>query len=123
MEKSFGHVISIIFGMLIIYGIPLLFKSYKKKEYEYPEIPPRVPEPPNAQIRSPKEAVLPIDLSEPDYASVADRAAAAVGGADNKVQEDFVIRGSRQFTHSDVVNGIIFSEIIGPPKARRPRHR
>jgi hypothetical protein len=112
--------------MLVVYVVPELLKRRKQpKEYEYPDIPEKVPQPtdikpvgfkvkhipqeaavfvestPKAWVIPPKSVSIPSAITMPDFAE-------PVSPWDGKVSPQMV------------QNGLIFAEIIQPPRAYRP---
>lgn len=118
--------------MLIFYLVPeILKKKRRREEYKYPEIPDEVPPPPPAPARVPVPDIVlpPADDErprpavvhrppephpkpvEPNYVPTEMPAAAPVAEArpwDGRLDQ------------ATVVNGIIFAEIIQPPRCKRP---
>jgi len=104
-------IIWVIIFMVVFYLVPLLLKSRQPKKYEYPDVPRRVP---------PPEVVLPAVLTtnlglEPVEKSVQSKVLPPriTDTMDNSVG------WQGNLSQDAVLSGIIFAEILKPPKALR----
>lgn len=120
--------------MLLLYLVPELLKRRKEpKKYEYPDIPDKIPQPVEMQPakNEPKPAAaLMVDFSAeiPNSNSWAIPHKQAVVMPDSVVipqTTEPVSPWQGKLSRQMVQNGLIFSEIIQPPRAYRPiwRHR
>lgn len=100
--------------MAIIYLLPELLRKRKPKEYKYPEIPENAPLNPNVTVPEESMAIEPpAHISHSVQPTVSQVNYAATGDIDRKNN------WQGNLNQSNVMNGIIFAEIISPPLAKR----
>ena len=101
----------ILLLMALLYLLPELLRRKKPKQYEYPDIPERVPQPQavrkaqhaQPEIRRPA-AAPPLVMPDPVHMPIS--------------KEESPWQG--QINMGVIQNGYIFAEIIQPPRAYRP---
>lgn len=121
--------------MVALYLIPEILKRKNPKEYKYPEIPEK-PNPPEARpLPTISKAPTP---KAPRYESQEAQFPPAVAISKYSVSEAVDLRGketpsiitvneknyncqqSRQLDQAALLNGVIWAEILLPPRAHRP---
>lgn len=124
--------------MAAFYIVPEILKRRRKpEEYEYPEIPDRVPPPETkAPAAKPKEKPAPVKpMSEPVYLPPVSATAASAPGAFIAMPDTLHHLAEEPKTaavtmsesgpwqgrldNASVLNGVIYAEILQPPKALR----
>lgn len=116
----------VVFGLLL-FGIPELMRS-KKRKYEYPEIPDpeqMMHRPPLTYQGKAKYAYADPDTGEGksmewDETSDADSVATPVAVLTQMAEAN---PWNGKLTLPQVLNGVVFSEILQPPRAKRPAGR
>lgn len=127
--------------MAVFYLVPELLKRRRKpEEYEYPEIPDRVP-PPEAKAPAPPPKVKPAPAATTPKAVYLPPVAAAPTSPGAFVAMDDTLHHLGQepktaavvtaehnpwrgdLDQASVLNGVIYAEILQPPKALRRTHR
>lgn len=119
-------IIFILIAMAVFYILPEIFKRRQPKKYEYPQIPDRVPPP---EIKLSREVqpppigkVKPISVvakaDEPTIvaqptAELKELKPAAPLTSELSVWQD-------KLDQTVILNGVIFAEILQPPRAYRP---
>jgi len=103
--------------LAVLYLVPELLRKRNPKNYKYPEIPNE----PSVQVNIPK-ATIPAALNEKANSSSID-----AKYQDNNVSSSYAktndVHGANESFHDDnnaLVNGVIWSEILQPPRAYRP---
>lgn len=117
-------IVTLLILMALFYLVPELLKRRRPKTHEYPQIPDRVPA---ETMPSP----APVKTGENVAVSFADKAAVAVTAqhearpAEIMAVPSLVDEPPRlvRLDQAAVVNGIIFAEILQPPRAFRPLRR
>ncbi|SDF06093.1 hypothetical protein [Sporomusa acidovorans] len=118
--------------MLLLYLVPELLKRRKEpKKYEYPDIPDKIPQPVGMQStkNEPKPVAEPIMDFSADASNnwnIAQKQAVVMPAPVAIPQTtEPVSPWQGKLSWQMVQNGLIFSEIIQPPRAYRPiwRHR
>jgi len=123
--------------MAALYIIPELFKSKKSKEYEYPEIP-EIPDPTDIpQKPKPKMQSVPASTNK-DLAYQYSKAIKATGSvhlnnyplppkvsnseaaAPTQALVEKQNEQKAQIDQAVILNGIIWAEVLLPPRAHRP---
>ncbi|EAX47565.1 undifferentiated embryonic cell transcription factor 1 [Thermosinus carboxydivorans Nor1] len=101
----------LIILMLVLYVLPELLKRRRPPKYEYPHIPqPAPPEPePTGQAGAGMPPAMPIKPPLPPEVHVP---------APTKAPETSPWEG--KLNNALLVNGVIFAEILLPPRAKRP---
>ena len=102
----------ILLLMALLYLLPELLRRRKPKQYEYPDIPERVPQPQavkkeqraQPEIRRPAAAAPSLVMPDPVHVPV--------------TKDESPWQG--QINVGVIQNGYIFSEVIQPPRAYRP---
>ncbi len=116
--------IFIIILMAVLYIVPELLKRRgKPKTYQYPDIPQPAPQPSDMKIKSkPAEPVQERFLADriPTEQEVAP---AAMPAASEVKKQEETPRLPGCLSQEALVNGVIFAEIINPPRAYRPLRR
>ncbi|MBP2638814.1 MAG: hypothetical protein H6Q72_4721 [Firmicutes bacterium] len=116
--------------MLLLYLVPELLKRRKNpKEYEYPDIPAKVPQP--VEVKPVENKTKPLAAQVPDYALspafngnvVAKPAMVMPEPVDVPHLDDLVSPWQGKLSPQIVQNGLIFAEILQPPRAYRPLWR
>lgn len=108
--------------LFLLYVLPELFRK-KKKKYEYPDIPSKAPEPlpeksstnikalPSLETSSlsiPATPIKQVPTMPPPV--IVPHTSSEFSPWDGKIESSFVL------------NGVIFAEILQPPRAIRPIH-
>lgn len=114
--------------MLVVYVIPELLKRRKQpKEYEYPDIPEKVPKPQPAEIKHKqpqikKPPVLqPLNYDSPNSATSHHKPTVSMPAPVVVPQTiEAVSSWQGKLSPHVVQNGLIFAEILQPPRAYRP---
>jgi hypothetical protein len=124
--------------MAAFYIVPEILKRRRKpEEYEYPEIPDRVPPPETkAPAAKPKEKPAPVKtMSEPVYLPPVSATAGAFAAMPDMlyhlaeepktaaVTMSEYVPWQGRLDNASVLNGVIYAEILQPPKALRKIHR
>ena len=117
--------------MLLLYLVPEFFKRRKNpKEYKYPDIPDKVPQP--VDMKSAQIKVKPIPTPITDYIVETPKAAWSVPPKPAMETADLLnvpcMANSAspwqgKLSPQIVQNGLIFAEILQPPRAYRPLWR
>lgn len=123
-------IVIVLIVMAILYIIPELLRGKKPKEYKYPDIPeapeiPKVPEVPPAKLEKashsyPKAAITTDKPVIPLNYTVTEKKGdtLTVPSPVCAVTESSV--PSISFNQADLRNGIIWAELLLPPRAHRP---
>ena len=136
-------IVLFIIAMLVFYVLPEVLKRRRKTEYQYPEIPDRVPPPsklppatsaPGDKQLPPGAIPVPVQVKKPAVVAPEMQPTAAIDSGNLSPETALQTlmpqeAASQQETsawqggldHAAVVNGIIYSEILQPPKALRRR--
>ena len=117
--------------MLLLYLVPELLKRRKNpKEYEYPDIPAKVPQPVEVKPIEPKTKPLATpaaghaeSFNKPTWDVAAKPAMAMPASVDAPSMLDTVSSWQGKLSPQNVQNGLIFAEILQPPRAYRPLWR
>ena len=118
--------------MLLLYLIPELLKKRKQpKDYEYPDIPEKVPPPVVLKPKSAEMSSKPADQSVPEFAGNIAKAWAMPQKSVVAMPAPVVIPHTTEpdspwqgkLSPQLVQNGFVFAEIIQPPRAYRPLWR
>lgn len=113
--------------MLLLYLVPELLKRRKNpKEYEYPDIPAKVPQP--VEVKPVEIKTKPYAAPAADYAlsssfngqSAAKPAMAMPEPVDVPHIVESVSPWQGKLSPQIVQNGLIFAEVLQPPRAYRP---
>lgn len=113
--------------MLALYLLPELLKKRKKpKEYQYPDIPDREPQP--IEIKPPKSTFkhIPQLIIEPTVAALKKSTGSPQTAVTMPAVVDMphtiepVSPWQGKLSLQTVKNGLVFSEILQPPRAYRP---
>lgn len=116
--------------ILLLYFVPELLKRRKNpKEYEYPDIPAKVPQP--AEVKPVENKTKPHTAPVTDYVAVpAFTGNVAVKPAmvmPDPVDVPHIVESvspwQGKLSQEIVQNGLIFAEILQPPRAYRPLWR
>ncbi|MBP2653861.1 MAG: hypothetical protein H6Q73_1430 [Firmicutes bacterium] len=114
-------IVWVIIFMVVFYLVPLLLKSRQPKKYEYPDVPRRVPPPggtPQTEVKSPE--VLTTGLGQlPDRQVVQ----TPILPTEIPVSIDNSACWQGKLSQEVVLNGIVFAEILKPPKALRYKRK
>jgi hypothetical protein len=119
-------IIYILILMAVFYILPEILKKRQPKQYEYPQIPDRVLPPelkPSRDVKPPPGSkVKPVSIAskaeEPPVLAQATSEPEAL-----KVAVPLMSEGSAwqdKLDQTVVLNGVIFAEILQPPRAHRP---
>jgi hypothetical protein len=121
-----------VIGLILLYLVPELLKKRRTpQEYKYPEIPDSVPPP----VIKPKYEVILPQLPEETVSFITESPVATTAYAPTlSIAPKMALATNNEgsawdgkLTSSAVLNGVIFAEILQPPKALRnakyPRHR
>jgi hypothetical protein len=115
-------IVTIVILMALFYLVPELLKRRRPKTYEYPEIPDRVPPP--GTVPPPVSAKIgeKITVSPPDKTQLAVPPHPKVQLLDLPVAATVAEYSPWQVNldQTTVVSGIIYAEILQPPRAHRP---
>ncbi|BBB92786.1 MAG TPA: hypothetical protein PKA28_02825 [Methylomusa anaerophila] len=115
--------------MVLLYVVPELLKRRKTKEYEYPDIPdtPDTKIPPEmANTPTPIHKMEQVNQEEPvgDLSAYASHPFAAANNMPPPVNipqvREVISPWREKLTSQTIANGIIFAEILLPPRAYRP---
>lgn len=117
------EILYIVILGLVLFGIPELLRS-KKQKYEYPEIS----DPEEAMHRPPvqyqgKAKVAPADAEEGKSLEWADVKDTIPSPVTVPVHETETNPWSGKLNLPQVINGVMFAEILQPPRAKRPFYR
>lgn len=117
-------IVTLLILMALFYLVPELLKRRRPKTYEYPQIPDRVPMPETVPPPAPGKAD---ETPAVPYAYAAESAAPfqpEVRPGESKVPGPAEgTLGPLRLDQAEVVNGIIYAEILQPPRALRPMRR
>jgi hypothetical protein len=117
-------IVTLLILMALFYLVPELLKRRRPKTYEYPQIPDRVP---TETMPSP----APVKTGENVAVSFADKTELAVPPHPKVQPLDLPVAAAvaeyspwqASLDQASIVNGIIFAEILQPPRAFRPLRR
>lgn len=107
--------------MLLLYIVPELFKRRPKK-YEYPEIPQPVPE------SAPEPEAKPATVSNKGLTWALPQPMAKGSMPMSEVAPPMQVYHMQEtgdnwqgsLSHASIINGLIFAEVLQPPRALRP---
>lgn len=105
----------IVIVMLVLYVVPELLRKRRPQKYEYPDIPQPV------QVKMPSEMSLQNKTEVKHHEGVKPTFVMPPEVSIPSVQEKSPWQG--KFNNTVLYNGIIFAEILQPPRARRPMLR
>lgn len=116
--------ISLVVLVLLIFAIPELLRSRNKRKYEYPEIPDPEPKMHRRPIYYEGEGIGMEGLENTtegksmEWENTDKVISPVLAGVSSRVEDENPWNGRLSMHH--VVNGVIFAEIVQPPRAKRP---
>lgn len=119
-------IVIVLIVMAILYIIPELLRGKKPKEYKYPEIP-EVPEIPKV----PKAPPVKLEKASHSYPEVVIATDKPVNSSNLTIIETMPIPSpacsitessvpSINFNQAELLSGVIWAEVLLPPRAHRP---
>ena len=114
--------------MLLLYLVPELLKRRKNpKKYEYPDIPAKVPQPVEIKPVESKSKPFAADYAASPATLTGDAAAKPAMVMPDPVEVPHVVDSvsswQGKLSPQVIQNGLIFAEILQPPRAYRPLWR
>jgi hypothetical protein len=103
--------------LAVLYLVPELLKRRHPKKYEYPEIPSQAP--PAEPMATPVQEIEWSPQSKLKAAKTTDLTTTSPVMELTDISESETAWQGK-LSHSEVVNGFIFAEILQPPRAQRP---
>lgn len=118
------EILYIVILGLVLFGVPELLRP-KKQKYEYPEIPDpeQAMHRPPAQVLKGKVKYAPEDTEEGKSLEWADAGVTMPPPVTVSAYEPEANPWRGKLNLSHIVNGVMFAEIIQPPRAKRPFSR
>ena len=111
----------ILLVMFILYVVPELLKRRKPKKYEYPEFPEAKPaEQPATVEHSPARTARTIIPSSFETRLHADTPAIVTAAPMQLIDIGTTNAWNGKLAQHEVINGLIYAEIMLPPRALRP---